>query len=212
MGVGAALQRPVRAIITDMSQPLGRMIGNSVEVLEAVDCLRGEGPADVREITLTFAADMLALGLGIEFDDAFARAKQTLDSGAALEKFRDMVKAQGGDPRFIDDPGALNLAPGQAILESGTEGFLTDVNCREIGIACSVLGAGRSRTTDSIDPGVGLEMLVRIGDRIQPGQPLVRIVHRNLHGVRDCMRRLTSALKITESRPQPPPLIVERLA
>lgn len=212
IGVGKEMQRPVHAFITDMNQPLGRKIGNSLEVLESLECLRGEGPSDLREITLRLTAEMLILG-GVEQTEeaAFARCVRAIKNGSALTKFRELVEAQGGDPRIVDDPSRLEVAPDVAVLEAETAGYLAATDCRAIGNAAVVLGAGRNKMTDSIDHGVGLEMLVKIGDRIEPKQPLVRIIHRGGKGLDECLARLRKAFVIQSEPVAAPPLIYERL-
>lgn len=213
IGVGAALDRPVRALLTDMNQPLGRMVGNSMEVVECIDCLRGGGPGDLREITLELAAEMIVLGgKTTDHNSALQLAAQVLDSGTALKRFRELVAAQGGSVASVDDPTRLDLAPETDVVTAPKAGYVSTINSREIGNAAVVLGAGRARTEDTIDPGVGLEILARIGDPIEAGQPLVRIRHRAERGLLDCRLRILSSFAITEEPATPLPLIYERLA
>jgi pyrimidine-nucleoside phosphorylase len=210
IGVGNELGRPVHAFITDMSQPLGRMIGNSVEVIEAIDCLKGGGPADLREITLELTAEMLVLaGTAPGRDEALQQCHRALETGAALEKFRELVRAQGGNPAVADDPGILDIAPDTAEFRSDGDGFVAAMDCRGIGNAAMVLGAGRLKTTDPVDHGVGIEMLVRIGDKVSRGDAMARIFHRNGKGLEGCTTRLREAFQLSGKPVAVPPLIHE---
>jgi pyrimidine-nucleoside phosphorylase len=212
IGVGQALGRPVHALITDMNQPLGRKIGNALEVIESLACLRGDGPPDVRELTLRLTVEMLLLaGREVERESAYQRCVAMLDSGKALEKFTELVKAQGGDPRVVENPALFDLAPDETYFVAPRSGFVAAINCREIGNAAAVLGAGRARTTDTIDHGVGLEMLAKLGNPVTPGEPLIRVVHRKGRGLEECMKRLEAALTIADEPPTVPPLIYETL-
>ena len=211
--VGRALGRPVRAVITDMNQPLGRLIGNSMEVIEAIDCLKGGGPADVRDLTLELAGEMLALG-GKVPDAVAGKATATaaLEDGRAWARFREMVIAQGGDVSAVDDPSKLPVPPDHLDFPAYRSGYLSSIDVRSVGNSTVVLGAGRARTTDRIDPSVGMEVLARIGDRVKRGQPLVRIFHNAGRGLQDCLDRLSNSYVIVEEPVAMPPLVIERLS
>ena len=221
-GVGAALGRPVRVMITDMSQPLGRAVGNANETREAIECLRGGGPDDLRTLVLEQAAEMLLLSdpatdaldeaaRTARLDDARATVRAAMDDGSALARFRAMVEAQGGDPRVADDDSLLPLAPETDEFRADADGVLAAVDTRAVGNAALGLGAGRVRVTDDVDHGVGLEMLARIGDRVTRGQPLARIIHRGGRGLDDCRRRLGKAFTIADNDTPAPELIWERM-
>ncbi|MGI8908070.1 MAG: thymidine phosphorylase [Candidatus Sumerlaeaceae bacterium] len=211
-GVGQALGRPVRALITDMNQPLGKMIGNSLEVIESIDCMKGGGPADVRELTLELAAEMLILGdKALTHQEARTVAEGALDSGEAWQKFREMVQMQGGDVSFIDDPAKLDVSTERFDFAADTDGYLTAVDCRGIGNAAVVLGAGREKTTDDVDYGVGFEMHVRIGDEVKVRTPLITIYHRGGPALEDCKARLRAAFTIGPTKAEPRPLVLERV-
>lgn len=216
IGVGLELGRPVRALITDMNQPLGRMIGNSLEVIECIDCMHGRGPADVRELTLELAAEMILLNRRESGDlarrTAFEEAAKALDDGRAWTKFRDMVAAQGGDVATVDDIAGLKVSEETDELRAETAGYISQMHCREIGNAAVVLGAGRARSSDHVDHSVGLEMLVRLGDRVEKGQPLVKIFHAGGRGLQPCRKRLTHAVTIGPQALSPPELTKERIA
>ena len=219
-GVGAALGRPVRAMITDMSQPLGRAVGNANETREAIECLRGGGPDDLRTLVVEQAAEMILLaeptsaaGPATPKDLEKARAKATaaLESGAALEKFATLIEAQGGDARVTEDLELLALAPDRDTFEAPRDGVVSSVDSRAVGNAALSLGAGRVRTSDEVDHGVGLQMGVRIGDRVKRGDSLVEIIHRGGHGLEDCRARLQRAFVIGDESVAAPELIIERL-
>lgn len=213
IGVGRVMNRPVHVLITDMNQPLGRRIGNALEVIESIACLRGNGPKDLLELTLRLTAEMLIVaGLETDREAAYKRCAQALHSGKALEKFAQLIEAQGGDPRVIDNMSFFNISLDEDYFLASRSGFITRINCREIGNAAVVLGAGRNKTSDRIDHGVGLEMLAKLGHEVKAGEPIVRIIHRRGRGLEDCILRLTRAFTIEDAPAEPPPLIHATLA
>jgi pyrimidine-nucleoside phosphorylase len=203
---GRRMGVPTTALVTDMNQPLGRLAGNAVEVNESVAALRGEGPADLMEVTLELGAELLVLSQR-EATPAAARRRleRAIASGAGLEKFREMVAAQGGD---LDAP--RPLAPAHEVA-SPSAGNITAIDTERLGYAIINLGGGRKQLGDNLDLSVGLEMLVRLGDAVERGQPLVRVFAGS-----DALPRvrndLLAAITIGDNRVEPPPLIVERVA
>jgi thymidine phosphorylase len=175
---GERMGKQVVALITDMDQPLGNMIGNSLEVVEVVDILRGRGPNDLRELCLELAGWMLHLG-GVAATVAEGRqqSEKLIASGEALDKFRQMVELQGGDPRAIDDPKKLPQARHTMILSSAKDGYLASLQCEQIGTACVILGGGRERKEDSADPSVGIVLHKKVGDAVSTGEPLATIYY-----------------------------------
>ena len=175
--VARAMGKPTRAVMTAMDEPLGRAVGNALEVAESVDCLRGSGPADLMEVTYALGEQMLVLG-GLAGDPAAARARleAAIASGSALAKFRELVAAQGGDPRVADDPAALPASAIQAPLPSPSDGWVHGVDALGAALAAQRLGAGRARAEDAIDPAVGISGLAKVGERVRKGQPLC-VVH-----------------------------------
>ena len=160
--------RPADVAVTDMSQPLGDAVGNALDIVEAVELLRGTFRGRLRDLAVIFAARALEATEHVPHDEAVARAEHALDGGEALERFRLMVEAQGGDPRVVDDPeGVLPRAPVVLPIQAGTDGTLAAVDAEAIGSASVALGAGRIRKGDPIDPAVGL--VVRMQDR-RPGR------------------------------------------
>jgi pyrimidine-nucleoside phosphorylase len=177
--VGRAGGKQVRAVLTAMDQPLGRAVGNALEVAEAIACLRGEGPADVMKVVQALGAQMLILG-GVAKSEAEAvgRLETVVANGAALAKFREIVAAQGGDARVVDEPGRLPQARLQVQVAAPRGGFVSDVDAMAVALAAMRLGAGRVRAEDPIDPAVGVGDLVKVGERVEAGAPLA-VIHAN---------------------------------
>jgi len=173
---GERMGKKVVALITDMDQPMGKMIGNSLEVVEVVDVLRGGGPEDLRQLCLELAGWMLHLGgVSATVADGKRQSEKLIDSGAALDRFRQMVVLQGGDPRTIDDPKRLPQAQSIATISSEKNGYLVSLQCEQIGNACVILGGGRERKEDSVDPTVGIVLHKKVGDAVAKGEPLATI-------------------------------------
>ena len=158
------------ALLTSMEQPTGRMVGNAVEVQEAIETLQGNGPTDLWRLVVHLATELLtATNLVESATEAERRIQRTLESGAAFEKFREMVVAQGGD---ADAPLAIAAAED---FNADRSGCILAIDGAIVGYALTALGGGRIQTTDDVDPSVGFEFLVRLGDEVKAGQPLVRI-------------------------------------
>lgn len=208
---GESLDLPVKAVLTAMDVPLGREIGNALETREAIECLRGGGPMDLRMLCVELVSDMVLLGQ-LELDEVAARRRtlDALESGRALQLFAKMVERQGGDARVTDDPHLLAVAPHRVDYPAETAGVLNVIDCRELGLAALVLGAGRRSAEDSVDHAVGLTMLVNAGDTVEKGQPLVAIHCRDESRLDECRRHLSRALSVDESAKDRLPLIVER--
>lgn len=210
--VGQALNRKMGALITDMDQPLGRAVGNAVEVAEAIETLKGAGPADTRTLTVELTAWMtLQAGVFNDHNEACRELEQRLDDGRALEVFRRMVAAQGGDPRVIDEPSRLPQ-PG-AILEipSPTTGTIRFVDAQKLGRVVLQLGGGRKATADTIDPAAGIIGLVQAGDNVERGQPLMRLCAKDEVMLAPLVAAATEAVEITQESVAPRTLILERL-
>jgi thymidine phosphorylase len=163
-----------------MEQPLGRAVGNALEIAECLDCLRGRGPADLMEVTYALGENMLLLaGVAKTAADARKQLENAIASGAAMEKFRALVDAQGGDARVIDEPEKhLPKAKYRATVPAPADGYVASVNALEIALAALRLGAGRIRAEDKIDRAVGIDHLVKIGERVAPNSVLA-VVHAN---------------------------------
>lgn len=168
--------RSVRWAVTDMEQPLGRCVGNALEVREAAETLRGEGPADLRELAVRVAGDLAEAARVAPEGAGRADAERALADGRALASAEAWIEAQGGDPEVWTDPGRLASAPLRIDVEAPRGGWLAAVRARAVGEAARWLGAGRLHAVQSIDPVVGIEVLARVGDRVDEGQPLA-VVH-----------------------------------
>ena len=213
IGIGTELGKEVVALITDMEQPLGAAIGNALEVIEAVEMLHGRGPEDYREVTLALTAEMLVAG-GVAADTAEARRRlqKVIDDGSAFRKFQQIIEAQGGDPRSIEDYSRLPTASQTLDVTAPRTGWVVGIDTEGVGLAGVALGAGRERTDSVIDPAVGFTLLVKEGAHVEEGQPLVRIHHHGGLRVPEVQYRLQRAVRLGEAKPTPRPLVLERLS
>ncbi len=213
IGIGERMGKDVVALLTDMEQPLGLQIGNALEVVEALEMLEGGGPADLRELTLAQAAEMLVLGQVCRREDADARLKAALESGAAREKLAAITAAQGGDPRALEHHGAgLPRAPESRPFRATRAGFVRAVNAEKVGRAAVVLGAGRATLDDVIDPAVGITLLKKWGDPVAAGDELCRLHLRESRGRAEAEALLGAAYELGDEPPPPRKLILARLA
>jgi len=196
------------ALVTDMSQPLGRMAGHSNEVIEAVDVLKGTGPEDLRDLSLELSAWMFHLGERTKsVEEGRDLAKELIASGKALESFRHCIRLQGGNERIVDDPSLLPGAKSEAIVASPRSGYLTATHCRDFGVALALLEGGRGKKEDRIDHGVGLEFHRRIGDKVQAGDTLVTIQYNSGTKLAEAQKLIENAFEIGDAAVPPPPLI-----
>lgn len=208
--VARAMGKPVRAVMTSMDEPLGHTVGNALEVAESIACLRGAGPADVMAVTYALGEQMLLLaGAAADAATARVRLEESIASGAALEKFRAIVAAQGGDVRVVDDPGQLPRAPRQVVVPSPTDGWVRDVDPRAIALTALRLGAGRIRAEDPIDPAVGIGSLTKVGTRVSRGQPLAVVHARDSAAAAVAATAVAAAILIGDQPVSPPALIDE---
>ena len=177
--IGELAGREVVALLSDMNQPLGNAVGNSLEVIEAIETLKGSGPEDFREHCLHVSAHMLVLGKRAQdLSEGRAMAEKSIADGSALEKFRVLVQAQGGDVSFVDDPSKFPSAEYVEVVESPRNGYLTQIQARSVGEAAVTLGAGRAKKSDPIDHAVGIIIHHKVGDKVEKGGPLFTI-HAN---------------------------------
>ena len=174
--VGKLAGKRVSALLTDMSSPLGATIGNGIETAEALGVLQGEGPDDLMEVTIALGAEMLRLA-GVERAEARAsrRLREAIRSGAAAEKMRRIIVAQGGDPRVVDEPDRLELGRQRVTIRAQSGGFLVRVDPLELGHVSVALGAGRMRAEDPVDPKAGIRLHVKLGDKVRSGDPLATL-------------------------------------
>jgi pyrimidine-nucleoside phosphorylase len=199
---GERMGKKVVALITDMDQPLGNKIGNALEVMEVVEVLRGGGPKDLRDLCLELAAWMLHLGGVAEtVAEGKQRSAELISSGKALQKFRQMVELQGGDPRIIDDANKLPQAQHNLQVSSGKAGYIAAMQCEQIGIACVILGGGRERKEDSVDPAVGIVLHKKVGDRVAGGEPLATIYYNSEAQAARARQLIESNCVVTDEAP-----------
>ena len=207
--VGNKLGRRFCALITAMDQPLGRMAGNTLEVRQAIEVLRGEGPPDLREVTLALGAELLILaGEEGDAEAAKARLEGLIESGAAWEKFRELVSAQGGDLKAIEDPDLLPRAREVVEVPSPAAGYVQRLSARKVGIAAGLLGAGREVKGQAVDPAAGVELLAKVGDEVEKGQPLARLHVGRKGRLEEAKRLIEEAYVVGPERPSPSPLIL----
>jgi pyrimidine-nucleoside phosphorylase len=177
---GQRLGKRVCALITDMDQPLGRAVGNALEVAECIDVLNAEGPDDLRELSLVLSAWMFFLGKRVgSIDEGRELAGQMIASGKAREKFREMIGLQGGNAAVMENPGLLPQAKHKAEVRSPATGFVTSIMCEQIGTAGVLLGGGRARKEDSVDPAVGIMVHKKVGDRVSAGEALCTVYYNS---------------------------------
>lgn len=195
--IGQGAGRRVRAVLTSMEAPLGRAVGHAIEVREAIETLKGEGPEDLVKVALTLAEEGLRLE---ELDPALAR--RALESGKALERFRAFLEAQGGDGRVVEDFSLLPLAE-ELPLVAQEAGVVQEVDAYRVGLALLALGGGRRRKGEPIDHGVGVYLLKKPGDRVEQGEPLALVYHRN-RDLEEALAHLRSAFGLgPEALPRP---------
>jgi pyrimidine-nucleoside phosphorylase len=173
---GERMGKRMAALITNMDQPLGRMVGNALEVQECIEVLHGGGPQDLRDLCLELAAWMFYLGGASKTVAQGKRlSEEIIASGKAFERFRHMVELQGGDISAIDDPARLPATDRRVDVPSPKAGYVTAIACEQVGAACVILGGGRERKEDSVDPSVGVEVHKKLGDKVSAGEPLCTI-------------------------------------
>ncbi|MGH2542852.1 MAG: thymidine phosphorylase [Ardenticatenaceae bacterium] len=207
VAIGSRVGHEVTALLSDMSRPLGRAVGNALEVREAVETLRGNGPADFEEHCLTVAAHMLLLGekAGM-LGETEELARRTLEGGAAYEKFLAMVEAQGGDVSYVESPERLPRAPVIRTISAPRSGTVAQINAREVGTVVVELGGGRTKKGDPIDHSVGVILCATVGDTLQAGAPLFELHAASEDDFRAARERLLGAITWSDEPVEPPPL------
>lgn len=210
--LGKGLGLKTVALLTGMDQPLGRMVGNRLEVLESIEVLSGKGPADVRDLTFALGAEMLVLAGKVRTpEEGLPVLAGLLNSGAAWKKFLEMVKAQGGDVSFVEHPERWPKARYEIPVPCPADGWVAGIYAAAVGILCTDLGAGRSRMEDAIDPAAGAVLLKKKGDPVGKGETLA-VLHADRDVDADAMvRRMRTAYMITEQPAAEAPLIAGRI-
>lgn len=205
--IGTECGRNVTAVLTNMDIPLGCGIGNALEVAEAMQVLRGEGPDDLRRVSLVLAAHMVSLSLGITVDEAMVRVEDALDNGHAWNTFCRWITAQGGDPLVCEDPSRMKQSSIIREVRAPRSGYITHMNTEKIGEAAVVLGAGRARKEDDIDPAAGLRILKKTGDLVHAGDALAILHTEREDAFEDGAARYLDAIAFGEDAPEEMPLI-----
>ena len=214
VGIGRGMGKRVVALVTDMDQPLGRAVGNALEVKEILQLLQGGGPPDLRELTVLLGVEMLLLG-GVAATPAGARGRieQAIADGSGFRKLCEIVEAQGGDPRALVDPDRLPRAARVVDVVAPATGVIETIDAEAVGLAAMALGAGRSRVEDTVDPAAGVELRKKVGDRVEAGQPLaaMHLGERPLEPPDAVSARLRGAFRIGAGPGVPGPLVRERI-
>ena len=211
--IGRDLGKEIVALITRMDQPLGRAVGNAVEVAESVACLRGEGPGDLTGLSIELAAEMVLMGgRAATIEEARTACRAAVADGSALARFRGVVEAQGGDPGAIDDPDRLPAPRRRITIESSTSGVVQSLAARPVGMASMLLGAGRTRVDSAIDPAVGVILHRKVGESVGRGEPLCTLLVNDERALGEARELIRGAYEIGDGPVTAPGLIVERLS
>ncbi|HKZ18772.1 MAG TPA: thymidine phosphorylase [Acidimicrobiia bacterium] len=211
--IGASYDVKTVALLTGMDQPLGNEVGNANEIAESIALLRGEGPSDLLEVTMSLGVEMLRVA-EVETDEQKARhlLQRTIDDGAALDVLGRVVSAQGGDSRVIDDPaGVLPKTQQRAQYQAEEPGFLCRLDALAIGTAAMRLGAGRERKEDTIDPSVGIRIHHKVGEKVEKDEPLLTLFYRHPARLDEALSVLEGAIEIGANKPDQSPLVIERI-
>ena len=213
VSVSSEMGKKASALITSMEQPLGEMVGNALEVKESIDALKGEGPADLIELTLQLGAEMLHLaGMVRDIEGGLDVLKGKLQSGEALDRFREMVSWQAGDSRVVDDYLQLPQAKERWEMRSPSDGYISKLDAYEVGLAVKRLGGGRESLQQKIDPSVGIRCRKKMGEWIGKGEILMEIYYNNSQQLSKVIEGLSSAVELSPEKVAPPPLIREEFS
>ncbi len=207
--IGARAKKKTVALITDMAAPLGRAVGNSVELIEAIRVLEGKGDEELTEICITVAAHMLYVANVADYETCVALAEETLYDGSALSKLADLVERLGGDRRYIYDTSLFEESNVTAMLVADRSGYITQIDAMGVGKAASILGAGRDKLGGSIDHSAGIILNKRIGDRIEEGEALATLQAKNLDRAQAGMEYLFKAVTIGDTQPEKTDIILK---
>lgn len=212
IGIGEGMGRKVRALITDMNQVLGQAVGNANETWEAIEVLKGGGPQDLVDLTVEIGAEMLVLGqVADSLDDGRQRMHGAISDGSGFEKMKVCVAHQGGDPESIEARDRLPMASHTTDVKFDKAGYVSVIDTEAVGRAGMVLGAGRARSSDIIDPAVGITFMPRLGDKVAAGDLLAHVDYNHEHKLETAQEILRGAITLSEQAPQTSPLILERL-
>ncbi len=205
---GRRMGKKIVALITGMDQPLGRKVGNALEIEEVLEILNGGGPADLRELCDELSAWMFLLGGRVKtVAEGKQLASEMIASGRARDAFREVIRLQAGDPRVVDDPSRLPQARHEERISSPGAGYVTSIDCQQVGIAGMMLGGGREKMEDTIDPGVGLILEKKVGDPVKAGEALCIIRYNSDARLRETSALLAKCFEIGPRQPSVPPLV-----
>ena len=207
VSIGKSFGRNIAAVITNMDRPLGYAVGNSVEVLEAVSVLKNESKGDLREVCTALAANLLSLCYDWSITESEARVNEVIENGTALEKFKEWVTAQGGDVSFVEDPSLLGKAEYVFEFKADRNGYISYMNAETIGKTASVLGAGREKTTDSVDHTAGIILKKKTGDHAEAGETLALFYTSKKEAEKTAAEMFSSALSFSDEKPCEEPLV-----
>lgn len=211
--IGKSAGRKMTAVITNMDEPLGMAVGNILEVKEAIDTLKGNGPKDFTELVETLASHMLILGgIAEKFDEALSMVRGAVRDGKALDKFKQFVSAQGGDTRYIDHPELFEQAHIIEEIRSEQDGFVERINAQEIGICSLILGGGRETKDSQIDPAVGLVFSKKVADPVKKGDLLATIYGNDEEKVKQAVKHFKENFHIAKDQPEKPQMIKQVLS
>jgi pyrimidine-nucleoside phosphorylase len=209
VAIGNASGVKTEAIITAMESPLGRAVGNALEVIECLDVLKGGGPQDLIDVSVELTARMLVLGrVAGDLPAATAQVRRAIASGAGLERFRQIIEGQGGDPKVVDDYARLPHVADRHLVTADRGGYVTALNAELVGRASVALGAGRDRVEDPVDPAVGIMVVAKPGDAVRAGAPVLELHFRDRARLEAALRLATRAITIGDEPPAPGRLIV----
>ena len=210
VGIGRRMDKKVQALITDMSQPLGYAVGNALEVMEASQTLQNAGPADLTKLSLELAARMIHLGKKAgSLDEARRLAEKHLVDGTGYKKFKEVVAAQGGNPQALDKFELLPNATGMREVTSPRGGYISLIDAEDIGVASNMIGAGRNKKEDTIDPAVGIILEVKVGEKVDAGSVLCRLYYTKEDNVEEAASMVEDAFRISAQKPDERELILE---
>jgi pyrimidine-nucleoside phosphorylase len=210
VGIGRRMDKKVQALITDMSQPLGYAVGNALEIMEVSQTLQNAGPADLTKLSLELAARMIFLGKkAASLDEARRIAEKHLVDGSAYRKFKQVVAAQGGNPQALDRFELLPNATGMREVSSPRGGYVSSIDAEDIGAASNMIGAGRDKKDDAIDPAVGIILEVKMGERVEAGSVLCRLYYTKEDHVEEAAEIVEDAFRISAQKPEERELILE---
>jgi pyrimidine-nucleoside phosphorylase len=210
VGIGRRMDKKVQALITDMNQPLGYAIGNALEIMEASQTLQNAGPADLTKLSLELAARMIFLGkVAATLEEARMLAEKHLVDGSAYKKLKDVVAAQGGNPQALDNFVLLPNATGMREVTSPRAGYVSSINAQDIGASSNMIGAGRDKKEDSIDPAVGIILEVKMGEKVDAGSVLCRLYYTREDRVDEAAEMVEDAFHVSSQKPDERELILE---